>query len=327
MRIAFRYNHLHAEEYLFYRKRELIEELEKCIKDIDANRYLKVSCDSAHLGEIYYDQKALNEEIEKDLNIKGWNELKISYYVTEDETVTKQIVKVSQKEEQKRIIEENGFEALQSHNQVDFLKDRIAVEVQFGKYFSVAYDLHVKHTFFYLRDDIEVGIEIIPTHRMMLCMDTGVAWYENEVTNVIREGRNNPSVPVYILGIESDDVISTDPTKYTDSELKDIISHSDVVKLRNQIKKIKTVEEAKWTKKIEKQQGKVDKLTEEMESLNEIYLAIKDSGELNKEKEDELIKKNKKLSEKRSREMDKLYEIQNNPSSKLIKIYRIEEVI
>ena len=65
MRIAFRYNHLHAEEYLYYRKKELIEELEKCIVDIDANKYLKFSCDKTHLGEIYYDQKALNEEIEK----------------------------------------------------------------------------------------------------------------------------------------------------------------------------------------------------------------------------------------------------------------------
>ena len=92
----------------------------------------------------------------------------MSYYVTEDEDISKQIVKISDKEEQKRIIEENGFEALSSHNQVDFVKDKIAVEVQFGKYFSVAYDLHVKHTFFYLRDDIEVGIEIIPTHKMIL---------------------------------------------------------------------------------------------------------------------------------------------------------------
>ena len=141
MRIAFRYNHLHAEEYLYYRKKELIEELEKCIADIDANKYLKFSCDKTNLGEIYYDQKALNEEIEKGLNSIGWKELKISYYVTEDEAVSKQIVKISDKEEQKKIIEENGFEALPSHNQVDFVKDRIAVEVQFGKYFSVAYDL------------------------------------------------------------------------------------------------------------------------------------------------------------------------------------------
>lgn len=79
--------------------------------------------------------------------------------------------------------------------------------MQFGKYFSVAYDLHVKHTFFYLRDDIDVGIEILPTRKMMRYMDTGVAWFENEVANVIREGRNNPSVPIYMIGIEPENIL------------------------------------------------------------------------------------------------------------------------
>ena len=31
---------------------------------------------------------------------------------------------------------------------------------------------------------------------MMRRMDSGVSWFENEITNVIREGRNNPSVPI-----------------------------------------------------------------------------------------------------------------------------------
>ena len=161
MRIEYSYNHLHAEEYLYYRKENLIREIEDCLKDVDANRFLKVSCDKANLGLIYYDQKALNSEIKDRLTEKGWEEFKTSYYVTSDQSTTKEIVKISDAEEQKRIILENNQEPLKSFNQVDFLKDRIAVEVQFGKYFSVAYDLHVKHTFFYIRDDIEVGIEII----------------------------------------------------------------------------------------------------------------------------------------------------------------------
>ena len=166
MRIEYSYNHLHAEEYLYYRKENLIREIEDCLKDVDANRFLKVSCDKANLGLIYYDQKALNSEIKDRLTEKGWEEFKTSYYVTSDQSTTKEIVKISDAEEQKRIILENNQEPLKSFNQVDFLKDRIAVEVQFGKYFSVAYDLHVKHTFFYIRDDIEVGIEIIPTHTL-----------------------------------------------------------------------------------------------------------------------------------------------------------------
>lgn len=328
MRIAFRYNHLHAEEYLYYRKKELIEELENCLSNIDANKYLKVSCDKTHLGEIYYDQKALNKEIQKDLNLKGWNELKISYFVTEDENVSKEIVKISDKEEQKRIIEENGYEALSSQNQVDFVKDRIAVEVQFGKYFSVAYDLHVKHTFFYLRDDIEVGIEIIPTHKMMLCMDTGVAWFENEVTNVIREGRNNPSVPVYILGIESDDYINTDPCTYTKSELIEILNHSDKSKLKNQMKVYKVEDQNKWDERIKKAKDKVDELNSQMEELNQEYIKLKNNGLDDESKElKKLIQKNEKIMIKRDQAMDKYNEEQNNPPARLLRIQKIESVI
>lgn len=103
---------------------------------------------------------------------------------------------------QRDIITQRGFTAYRTYNQVDFVKDKAAVEVQFGKYFSVQYDLHVKHTFFYERGDIDVGIEIIPTHKMMSMMSTGVAWYENELANIVREGRSNPSVPVILAGVE-----------------------------------------------------------------------------------------------------------------------------
>ena len=105
-----------------------------------------------------------------------------------------------------QFVESKGFEAYSTYNQVDFVKERVAVEVQFGKYFSVAYDLHVKHTFFYLRNDIDVGIEVIPTKKMCLKMDSGVAWFENEVANVIREGRSNPTVPLVILGVEPEEI-------------------------------------------------------------------------------------------------------------------------
>ncbi len=117
-----------------------------------------------------------------------------------------EIANIPEKQEQKRRIEQQGHIAISTNNQVDFVKDRVAIEVQFGKYFSVAYDLHVKHTFFFLRNDIDVGIEIIPTRAMHLKMDTGIAWFENEVANVIREGRSNPTVPIVMVGIEPEEI-------------------------------------------------------------------------------------------------------------------------
>ena len=49
---------------------------------------------------------------------------------------------------------------------MDFVKDKIAVEVQFGKYAFVAYDLFVKHILFYSGGVTNLGIEILPTKTM-----------------------------------------------------------------------------------------------------------------------------------------------------------------
>lgn len=206
MIIANMYSHLNGYEYLLVHKPEQWQEIVTTLNSIDANEYTKISRAQPSFGKTFYDQKELNRVIKEKLNALNWHDVRIPYYVTRDINVIREVSNIRDKEEQKRIIESKGLEALKTNNQVDFVKDRIAIEVQFGKYFSVAYDLHVKHTFFFLRNDIDVGIEIIPTKNMMNKMDTGVAWFENEVANVIREGRSNPTVPLVILGIEPDSI-------------------------------------------------------------------------------------------------------------------------
>lgn len=221
MRHDYIYNHLNAEEFLIVKRSAQWQQILDAIESIDANQFLKISNDKTRKGEVLYNQVAINDEFKRILGSSGWNEMKTEYYVTGDISTSKDIVRVKDAEVQKRTIEERGHTAFSTYNQVDFVKDRIAVEVQFGKYFSVAYDLHVKHTFFFLRDEIDVGIEIIPTHAMMRRMDTGVSWFENEVTNVIREGRNNPSVPIVIIGIEPENLIpETNATKRAETAAK-----------------------------------------------------------------------------------------------------------
>ena len=128
--------------------------------------------------------------------------MRTPYFVNEDLQTTKETVDIRDKELQRQTIMSRGFQPYGTYNQVDFVKERVAVEVQFRKYFSVQYDLHVKHTFFYGRGDIDVGVEIIPMHSLMSQMSSGVAWYENELTNIVREGRSNPSVPIVLIGVE-----------------------------------------------------------------------------------------------------------------------------
>lgn len=81
------------------------------------------------------------------------------------------------------------------------MKDRIAVEVQFGKYAFVAHDLFVKHLSFYVADIIDVGIEILPMKDLEQELSSGVPYYERDLVNVIRQGRGVPAVPLILLGV------------------------------------------------------------------------------------------------------------------------------
>lgn len=206
MKIANIYSHLNGYEHMLAHHKDLWDEIVNAITSIDANAHTKISKAKPSFGKTLYDQKALNKQLESILFPQDWKSVTTQYYVTGDIPTAREIAGIRDKEEQKRIIEKNGHIAFRTNNQVDFVKNRVAVEVQFGKYFSVAYDLHVKHTFFFLRNDIDVGIEIVPTRAMCLKMDTGVAWYENELANVIREGRSNPTVPIVMIGIEPEEI-------------------------------------------------------------------------------------------------------------------------
>ena len=94
-----------------------------------------------------------------------------------------------------------GLKPIRSYNQTDFVKERIAVEVQFGKYAFVAYDMFVKHMAFFIGNVIDVGIEILPMKEPQAQMSTGVPYYEGGLYDLLRQGRATPAVPLVVIGI------------------------------------------------------------------------------------------------------------------------------
>lgn len=205
MKVAQFYSHLNGYEYMVVHKQRLWDEIIHAIEAVDASQaFDKESKEKTKMGKILFSPAKLNKLFEQEFARTEWDESRIYYFVNEDLQTTRDTVDIRDKDEQREAIKNHGFTPYNTYNQVDFVKDRVAVEVQFGKYFSVQYDLHVKHTFFYGRGDIDVGIEIIPMHSLMAQMSSGVAWYENELTNIVREGRSNPSVPIVLIGIEPD---------------------------------------------------------------------------------------------------------------------------
>lgn len=204
MKISAIYSHLNGLEYLLVHHNKLWKEIQAVVAAIDAKAAkTKVSKEKRMVGQLKYSPKALNKEFTQKLEANGWKESRVSYWVTGNQQLIRQTLAMEPRDQRKEI-EAAGEVAISSYNQTDFVKDRVAVEVQFGKYSFVAYDLFVKHLAFYVRDKIDVGIEILPMKSMQQHMSSGPAYYEGELYNVIRNGRGVPSVPLVLIGIEPD---------------------------------------------------------------------------------------------------------------------------
>lgn len=202
MKIAETYSHLNGLEFLIVHKPALWKEIQTVINVVDAKKCrTKVSKEKTMKGKLLFSPIDMNAEFNRLLREKSWEESRVSYWVTKSEKMIRKTLTMSA-EEQKREIEAAGETPIFSYNQTDFVKDRVAVEVQFGKYAFVAYDLFVKHLAFYVGDRIDVGIEILPMKSLQSQMSSGVAYYEGEFYNVVRQGRGVPAVPLIIIGIE-----------------------------------------------------------------------------------------------------------------------------
>jgi len=103
--------------------------------------------------------------------------------------------------EQKKEVDKSGHRAIFSFNQTDFVKDRVAVEVQLGKYSFIAYDLFVKHLAFYVGDQIDLGVEILAMKSLQENMSSGPGYYEGSLYDLARQGRGVPAVPLILVGI------------------------------------------------------------------------------------------------------------------------------
>ena len=202
MKIGAMYSHLNGFEWIQYHQKAMWAELESVIFNIKAEDYrTKISKEKTMKGKKLFSPTDLNKRMKIDFENLGWSESRTNYWVTDDYNLICKTMRLKEKD-QKRLIEEEGKKPIKSYNQTDFVKNRIAVEVQFGKYSFIAYDLFVKHLAFYVGDTIDVGIEILPMKAMQSEMSSGPGYYEGALYDLARQGRGVPSVPIVLIGIE-----------------------------------------------------------------------------------------------------------------------------
>jgi hypothetical protein len=87
--------------------------------------------------------------------------------------------------------------------QIDFVKNKVLVEVQFGKYAFMFYDM-AKFQYFFNENKADVGVEIVPCHTLHKEMSSGVSYGEQLVYDIERLRRHFPAVPVKVILVDTE---------------------------------------------------------------------------------------------------------------------------
>lgn len=177
------------------------KEIQQIIRRVDAGQCKnKISKEKGMVGKRLYSPIEINKCLKNEFDKSAWKESRTSYWVTDDYALIRKTLLLDSAA-QKREIEAAGKRPIFSFNQTDFVKNRVAVEVQFGKYTFIAYDLYVKHLAFYVGNTIDVGVEILPMKSMQEEMSSGPGYFEGALYDLARQGRGVPAVPIVLVGI------------------------------------------------------------------------------------------------------------------------------
>ncbi len=202
MRIAATYSHINGFEYLLVHKPGLWPELQNVIEVVNAGDCTtKVLNEIAAMNSAMYSARMLRRQFRRLLRKTGWQKGGQDHWLTRNEKVARMTVPMTPQEQRQRIVAAEEI-PIRGRDQSNFIKDRVAVEVQFGRSEIVAHDLFVRHPGLFISDRIDVGIEILPMKSLQSQMSSGVAYYEGEIYNVVRQGRSVPAVPLVLIGIE-----------------------------------------------------------------------------------------------------------------------------
>jgi len=163
------------------------EEVCKIITEIQSQKYkTKTSREKTMRGKKLYSPKKLNKAFKEVFESGDWHDHRVlceyptQYYVG-DFKPTK--------------TSKGAF------REMDFVKNRVGVEIQFGKYSFMVYNVCAKMTIFHNLNIIDVGIEVVPMKDFAAEMSSGVSYFEQIVWDLEQRGISNIDIPVLILGI------------------------------------------------------------------------------------------------------------------------------
>lgn len=191
MKIIKQHAHKHAAILLAASHADMLQELETTIGSVSAAQALsKETQEKSKLskwGGLLFDPKALNRQFKSILYPNGWAKQSAITGQYQEPTLT--------------FSHEDRLRASNRVRKMDGIKRRVGLEIQFGKYAFMGYDIFVKMIIFRNHDLIDYGIEIVLMQSMVDRMSTGISAFEHLMIDFEHRGTADIDVPVLVLGI------------------------------------------------------------------------------------------------------------------------------
>lgn len=208
MKQVYVYSHFGGEEILLVKYPQINDEINTVIEGVPNPGRGKLSKEKTKRGRKLFAPKEMNRLFDSAFRELGWETDIRDYYDIE--------------------LPDYRHVVTGAYKQIDFCKPPVFVEVQFGKYAFMFYDL-AKFQYFYNQGRLEVGVEVVPCHFLQQQMSSGVSYGEQLVNDLERLQKNFPSVPVKIIFID----MPLEDTDYSLEERRQI--HADHERYMRQI--------------------------------------------------------------------------------------------
>lgn len=188
MKVGGMYSFNGGKEAVLSQYADELEEIYQVIAAVNAEEHkTKISQEKTMPGKHLYRPSALNTAFKQNFESLNWQsnsrlycDYPTEYYLPDYEPPA---------------------ELRKAYREIDFLKNRLGVEVQFGKYSFMVYNVCAKMTIFHNENFIDVGVEVVPLKGLAREMSTGVSYFEQFVWDLERRGVADIDIPVLILGI------------------------------------------------------------------------------------------------------------------------------
>lgn len=183
MKIINTYSFKGGENFLKTKHPKELREIFDAIKALDATLCLtKESKEKTKKGQILFSPVDMNDYLKTVLHGKGWTE------------------KAKDGKKRKFAEPRHAF-GKGRFREMDGIRNKVGLEIQFGKYAFMGYDIFSKMIIFKNLKYIECGVEIVPSSELVKQMSTGVSSFEQLLVDFEHRGESNIDIPVFVLSI------------------------------------------------------------------------------------------------------------------------------